>query len=199
MKFKPLYFYGAIAVIVIITLIVVSQSGESENTKPIDITSEQKLPDDEIHNPLKSGESPSKDNVSEGFKHKLEMLEKSIEENPKDTLKIREYADLLAAAHKKDKAIEYYQKLLDINPRRTDILFSLSFIYYSSGDLDKAEAETKKILIFEPDNANAQYNLGAIAAGKGDKEKAREIWTNLVEKFPDEEIGIRAKKSIEKL
>ena len=199
MKFKPLYFYGAIAVIVIITLIVVSQSGETENMKPKDVTSEQKLPDDEIHNPLKSGESPNKDNVSEGFRHKLEMLEKSIEENPNDTLKIREYADLLAAAHKKDKAIEYYQKLLDINPRRTDILFSLSFIYYSSGDLDKAEAETKKILTFEPGNANAQYNLGAIAAGKGDKEKAREIWTKLVEKYAGDEIGIRAKNSIEKL
>ena len=199
MKFKPLYFYGAIAVIVIITLIVVSQSGETENTNPTDITSEQKLPDDEIHNPLKSGESPNKDNVSEGFRHKLEMLEKSIEENPKDTLKIREYADLLAAAHKTDKAIEYYQKLLDINPRRTDILFSLSFIYYSSGDLDRAEAETKKILSFDPDNTNAQYNLGAIAAGKGDKEKAKEIWTKLVEKYADDEIGIRAKNSLEKL
>jgi len=199
MKFKPLYFYGAIAIIVIITLIVVSQSGETETNKPIDITSEQKLPDDEIHNPMKSGESPNKDNVSEGFKHKLEMLEKSIEENPKDTLKIREYADLLAAAHKKDKAIEYYQKLLDINPRRTDILFSLSFIYYSSGDLDKAETETNKILSFEPGNVNAQYNLGAIAAGKGDKEKAREIWTKLVEKYAIDEIGIRAKNSIEKL
>ena len=87
MKFKPLYFYGAIAVVVIITLIVVSQSGETGNTKPIDITSDQKLPDDEIHNPLKSGESPNKDNVSEGFRHKLEILEKSINENPNDTLK----------------------------------------------------------------------------------------------------------------
>jgi tetratricopeptide (TPR) repeat protein len=199
MKFKPLYFYGAFAVVIIVTLIIVSQSSNTDNTKPIDITSEQKLPDDEIHNPLNSGESPNKDNVSEGFKHKLEVLEKSIEENPKDTLKIREYADLLAAAHKKDKAIEYYQKLLDINPRRTDILFSLSFIYYSSGELDKAEAETKKILAFEPDNANAQYNLGAITAGKGDKEGAREIWTKLVELYADDEIGTRAKNSIEKL
>jgi tetratricopeptide (TPR) repeat protein len=199
MKFKPLYFYGVIAVAAIVTLFIVSQSSKTENTQPVDVTSEQKLPDDEIHNPLKSGESPSKDNVSEGFRQKLEMLEKSIEENPNDTLKIREYADFLAAAHKTDKAIEYYQKLLDINPRQTDILFALSFIYYSSGDLDKAAVETKKILSFEPDNANAQYNLGAIAAGKGDKEKAREIWTKLVEKYPDSEIGIKAKKSIEKL
>ena len=199
MKFKPLYFYGLIAIVAIVTLIIVSQSSKPENTKPVDITSEQKLPDDEIHKPLKSGESPNKGNVSEGFKHKLEMLEKSIKENPKDTLKIREYADLLAAAHKKDEAIKYYQKLLDINPRRTDILFSLSFIYYSSGDLDKAEAETKKILSFEPDNVNAQYNLGAISAGKGAKDKAKEIWTKLVEKYPDDEIGIRARNSIEKL
>ena len=200
MKFKPLYFYGIVAVAAIVILIVVSQSGSTENTNPVDITSEQKIPDDEIHKPLKSGgEAPNKDNVSEGFKHKLEMLEKSIEENPKDTLKIREYADLLAAAHKKDKAIEYYQKLLDINPRRTDILFSLSFIYYSSGDLDMAETETKKILSFEPDNVNAQYNLGAISAAKGAKNEAREIWKKIVEEHPDDEIGIRAKNSIEKL
>ena len=199
MKFKPLYFYGVVAVAAIIILIVVSQSGKTDNSNPEDFTSKQNLPDDAIHNPLKSGDMPNKDNVSEGFKHKLEMLEKSIQENPNDTLKIREYADLLAAAHKKDKAIEYYNKLLEINPRRTDIMFSLSFIYYSSGDIKNAELETKKILSIEPDNVNARYNLGAIFAAKGDKDKAREIWTKLMEQHSDEEIGIRAKNSIEKL
>ena len=144
MKFKPLYFYGAFAVVIIVTLIIVSQSSNTDNTKPIDITSEQKLPDDEIHNPLNSGESPNKDNVSEGFKHKLEMLEKSIEENPMDTLKIREYADLLAAAHKKDKAIEYYQKLLDINPRRTDILFHFLLFTTVPGISIKQKQKQKK-------------------------------------------------------
>ena len=44
---------------------------------------------------------------------------------------------------------------------------------------------------------SSEYNLGAIAAGKGNKEKAREIWTKLVEEYADDEIGIRAKKSIE--
>ncbi len=199
MKFKPLYFYGAIAAVVIIILIIVSQKSDQGNLKPEDITAQQKLPDDEIHNPFTSEESPGKDNVSEGFRHKLEMLKKSVEENPTDTLKIREYADILAAAHQKEQAIEYYRKILNIDPTRTDILFSLSFIYYSIGNLDEAEIQTNKILAIYPENANAQYNLGAISAGKGNREKAKEIWMKIIEQHPDKEVGIKAKKSIEKL
>ncbi len=199
MKFKPLYFYGTIAVVVIIILIIVSQKGEQGNLKPEDITAQREIPDDEIHNPFKSEESPGKDNVSEGFRHKLEMLKKSVEENPADTLKIREYADMLAAAHQKEQAIEYYHKILNIDPTRTDILFSLSFIYYSIGNLDEAEIKTNKILTIDPENANAQYNLGAISAGKGNREKAKEIWMKITEQHPDKEVGIKAKKSIEKL
>lgn len=199
MKFKPLYFYGAVAAVVIIILIIVSQRGEQGNLKQEDKTAQQELPDDEIHNPFKTKESPGKDNVSEGFRHKLEMLKKSVEENPTDTLKIREYADMLAAAHQKELAIEYYQKILNIDANRTDILFSLSFIYYSIGNLDEAEVQTNKILAIDPENTNAQYNLGAISAGKGNTEKAKEIWMKITEQHPDDEVGIKAKNSIEKL
>jgi tetratricopeptide (TPR) repeat protein len=199
MKFKPLYFYGAIAVVVIIILIVVSQQGESDNRFPKEVTTQQNPPDDEIHNPLKSGESPSKDNVSEGFRHRLEMLRKSIEENPGDTTKLKVYADLLAGAHMMEQSVEFYEKILAINPKRTDILFSLSFIYYSLGNLDKAEIQTNKILIIAPRNVNAQYNLGAIAAGKGEKERAKEIWSKIVQQYPEDEVGKKAANSIQKL
>ena len=199
MKFKPLYFYSTIAAVVIIILIIVSQQGERGNLKPEDKTAQREVPDDEIHNPFKSEGSPGKDNVSEGFRHKLEMLKKSVEENPTDTLKLREYADMLAAAHQKEQSIEYYQKILNIDPTRTDILFSLSFIYYSIGNLDEAEIQTNKILAIYPENANAQYNLGAISAGKGNREKAKEIRMKITEQHPDKEVGIKAKNSIEKL
>jgi len=199
MKFKPIYIYGVLAVVVVIVLIVASQQSTSVNNQTPDVSTNQNLPDDEIHNPLKSGTAPGKDNVSEGFKHKLEMLKNAIEQNPKDTTKIKEYADLLAAAHKKNEAISYYQKILDIDPNRIDIRFSLSFIYYSFGDLTKAEEETKEILQIDPDNANAQYNLGAIAATRGENEKAKEIWMKIVNEHPNEEVGIKAKNSIGKL
>jgi tetratricopeptide (TPR) repeat protein len=199
MKFKPLYFYSTVGVIAIIILIFLSQQDETELSQPEEVQTNQNIPDDEVHNPLKSGTNPNKNNVSESFKHKLDVLRKAIEENPEDTLKIREYADLLAAAHMKDQAIGYYKKILVVDPNRTDILFSLSFIYYSVGDLNNAELETKKIIAIEPENKNARYNLGAIAASKGEKERAMEIWKKLAEQYPNDEIGLKAKNSIEKL
>jgi len=199
MKFKPLYFYGVVFVIVVAILIILSQqSGNVENTSNENINTQQ-MPNDENHSQLKSGEAPGKNNVSQEFKHKMTILKNEVEENPSDTTKLLEYADLLSAAHKQKDAIEYYQKILSINPNRIDVLFSLSFIYYTLGDLNKSEEETKRILAIEPENTDAKYNLGAIAATKGDKEKARDIWKKLAEKYPKDEIGIKAKNSLERL
>ncbi|MEJ2494098.1 MAG: tetratricopeptide repeat protein [Ignavibacteriaceae bacterium] len=199
MKFKPLYFYGAVFIIVVAILIILSQqSGNVENASNENLNTQQ-IPNDEIHSQLKSGETPGKNNVSQEFKHKMAMLQNEVEKNPTDTTKLLEYANLLAAAHKQKEAIEYYQQILSINPNRIDVLFSLSFIYYSLGDLNKSEEETKRILAIDPENNDAKYNLGAIAATKGDKEKARDIWQRLAEKYPEDEIGIKAKNSLERL
>ena len=199
MKFKPIYLYGALLILVILFLIIVSnQSGSDEVVKET-VSNEGKIPEDDIHKPLRSGEQPNKDNVSEGFKHRVDVLKKAIEENPNDTTSLRKYADLLAAAHMSEEAIRYYNKILQIDPNRTDILFSLSFIHHSQGDMKSAEDYTNRILVIEPDNANALYNLGAISATNGETEKAKEIWRKLVEQYPDKEIGIRAKNSVEKL
>ena len=199
MKFKPLYFYGAVFIIVVAILIILSQqSGNVENASNENLNTQQ-IPNDEIHSQLKSGETPGKNNVSREFKHKMAMLQNEVEKNPTDTTKLLEYANLLAAAHKQKEAIEYYQQILSINPNRIDVLFSLSFIYYTLGDLNKSEEETKRILAIDPENNDAKYNLGAIAATKGDKEKARDIWQRLAEKYPEDEIGIKAKNSLERL
>lgn len=199
MKFKPLYFYGAVFIIVVAILIILSQqSGNVENASNENLNTQQ-IPNDEIHSQLKSSETPGKNNVSQEFKHKMAMLQNEVEKNPTDTTKLLEYADLLAAAHKQKEAIEYYQQILSINPNRIDVLFSLSFIYYSLGDLNKSEEETKRILAIDPENNDAKYNLGAIAVTKGDKEKARDIWQRLAEKYPEDEIGIKAKNSLERL
>ena len=197
-KFKPLYFYGSVFIIVVAVLIIISQqSGETTNNTGEDL-SKQEMPNDEIHNPLKSN-APGRNNVSQEFKHKMGMLKKSVEENPSDTTKLLQYADLLVAAHQQKEAMVYYLKILSINPNRTDVLFSLSFIYYTLGDLKKSEEETIKILTINPGDLNAQYNLASIAATKGDKEKAKEIWKTLAEKYPKDQIGIKAKNSLEKL
>lgn len=199
MKFRPIYLYGILFIIVILFLVVVSNQPGSDNTGNNPVSHNGNIPDDSIHNPLRSGDSPSKKNVSAEFRHRVEMLKKAIEENPNDTTSLREYADLLTAAHMQQESLEYYKRILDFDPNRIDILFSLSFIYYSLGDMKNAGSFTNRIIVIEPENANALYNLGAISATIGDTKKAKEIWTKLARKYPDTGIGKRSKNSVEKL
>lgn len=200
MKFKPIYLYGVIALAVIVTLLVVSQSSNTDEKVKGDITNKQ-MPMDDVHKKLNNGmmQDPSGSNVSEEAKHKIAVMKKDVDANPNDTLKMREYADFLAAAHKPDDALLYYQKILDKDKRRKDIYFSITYIYYTKGDLVKAEDVTKTMIKLFPADPMANYNLGAIEATKGNKDKAREIWTKLIEENLDNETTELAKNSINRL
>jgi tetratricopeptide (TPR) repeat protein len=199
MKFKPIYFYGIIAVVVVIILIVVSQTSNNEKVN-VDITNKQ-MPMDDVHKNLNSGgmQNPTGSNVTEEVKHKIEVMKKDVESNPNDTLKIREYADFLAAAHKPDEALLYYQKIIDKDKKRKDIYFAITYVHYTKGNLAKAEEVTRTMLQIFPGDPMAIYNLGAIEATKGNKEKAREIWTKLIKDNPNDETSELAKNSLNKL
>ncbi len=106
------------------------------------------MPTDDVHKNLNKEmmNNPSGANVSEEVKHKLQVMKKDVDANPSDTLKMREYADFLAAAHHPEDASIYYQKILEKDKNRKDIYFSLTFVYYNQGNLVKAEEVTRKML-----------------------------------------------------
>lgn len=197
-KFKPFYLYGLLLLIIVIILYFSSQS----NNLPSKLTSsniaENKLPNDEIHKNLGT-QQPGKSNVNSDILKKLDELKKLADSEPQDTLKIREYADLLLAAHKSDEAIKYYNEILDINKKRKDILQAITLAYYNKGDLTKAEETIRQTLRFFPDDPESNYNLGAVEASKGNYDKAREIWKKLIDKYPQSEISDLAKNSLNKL
>ena len=199
MKFKPIYLYGIIAVVVVMVLLIVSQTGNNEKTN-VDITNKQ-MPMDEVHKKLNDGitQNPSSSNVSEEVKHKLEVMKKDVDSHPSDTLKMREYADFLAAAHKPDEALLYYQKILEKDKNRKDIYFAITFLYYNQGNLAKAEEITKQMLTLFPNDPMVIYNVGAIEATKGNKDKARQIWTKLIQTYPNDKTSELAKNSLSKL
>ena len=197
MKFKPLYAYLSLIVILIVLLVVFTQKNKSNETAG-DITNKE-MPNDDMHKGLQNGEAPNKSNVSADIIRKMEELKKEAEENPNDTLKLKEYADFLAEAHKPDEAIKYYQKILSVDPKRTDVLFSLSFIFYNKRDYDKSEEYTNKILSYDKNNPLALYNLGAISATRGDKNKAKEIWNGIITKYPNSEAAKTAEESLSNL
>lgn len=197
MRFKPLYAYLSLVVVLIVLLIVFTQKNKS-NEIPGDIN-KQEIPNDDIHKGLQNGDAPNKSNVSADIIRKMEELKKEAEENPDDTSKIKEYADFLTEAHKPDEAVKYYQKILKTDPKRTDVLFTLSFIYYNKHDYDKSEEYTNRILSYDQNNPLALYNLGAISATKGDKNKAKEIWNSIILKYPSSEAAKTAKQSLSDL
>jgi tetratricopeptide (TPR) repeat protein len=159
------------------------------------------MPMDDVHKKLNNGitQNPSSSNVSEEVKHKIDVMKKYVDANPSDTLKMREYADFLTAAHKPDEALLYYQKIIDNDNKREDIYFSMTFIYYTKGNLVKAEEISLKMLQLFPDNPMVNYNIGAIEATKGNKDKAREIWTKLIKDHPGDQTSELAKNSLSKL
>lgn len=200
MKFKPIYLYGAIAIaaIAILLIIVIQEKSDSTQTP---VTNDQTMPNDDVHNQLKNqgSTSPGKENVSEEYKKKLADLEHAVNENPKDTIALRNYADYLAASHKMNEAIPYYQKILDINPKRSDIRFSLAVIYFTKQDFEKCKEENEKVLSFDSQNQMAYYNLGAVAATQGRKDKAKEYWNKVISINANTETGQLAKESLSKL
>ena len=201
MKFKPLYFYGLVLVAVVIILVVVTQQDNVEENLSDNKISTEEMPQDDVHSQFRneSNDSPSKENLSEEYHQKLAELKKTVEQNPSDTLAIRQYADYLAAAHQNDEAVSNYSKILEIDPSRIDILFNLSFIYYNAGNMDKADEYINRVLKLEPKHVSALYNKGAISATRGDTETAREIWNRIVNDFPESETTALAKQSLERL
>ncbi len=200
MNFKPIYLYGIILIALIVFLVFLSEKNGNVETVNQNITTE-KIPEDEIHSGLKNqmNSNPNKDNVSQQYHEHLKTLQDAVDKNPNDTLKLRELADFLAAAHKTDDAVKYYEKILLINPKRSDIRFSLSYLYYTKGNLAAAEEQNNKVLGYSPEDEMALYNLGAIAATKGDKDKARELWNRVIKMNPDSETGKLASESLLKL
>jgi tetratricopeptide (TPR) repeat protein len=197
MKIKPVYLYAGIIILAIAFLVFFNSNDDPDVKKDLGTN---EMPDDDVHRELKDQmQTPGKGNVSGEIKHQLEMLKKAVEENPKDTLKMKEYADLLAASHRSDEAIIYYYNILNINPARTDILFSLAFIYYNKKNYEKAEDIINKVLLYEPANTQAMYNLGAIAAANSNKARARNLWEKLVKDYPGSEASKLAQSSLGKL
>lgn len=199
MKIKPLYIYITVFIVFVVGVIILSNSGTVKKAGP-DISG--KMPNDEIHKGMAApgkGEAPSKENVLEHAKQEMAALKADLEKTPDDTVKMKEYAAMLGAGHQPKEAIKLYEKILTKGPKRIDILLSLTFLSFDQGDLANAENYTNKILLINKDNPEANYNLGAIEATKGNKDKAREIWTNVIKRFPNNDVAQLAKSSLQKL
>lgn len=209
MKFKPLYLYGIIFVVIIVAIVLTSSGNSNVDTANNSMTAMQndanqgmgEMPNDAIHNGMSGMNegAPSKNNVRADFYKQLDTYEEELKNNPNDTTIMRNYADLLGMSHQTEKAIDLYNRILAIDPNRVDILISEGVVFYNSNKIDEAEVVTKKIVSLDKNNIEAKYNLGVIAATKGNNNEAIKIWEKLVEKYPDTEVGKLSKEALGKM
>ena len=202
MKIKPLFLYILVIAVALIVILFYSKIENSESTETSTSNAEindQQMPNDSVHAQFNQSSAPSSSNVSEAFKTRMRSLGEYVDKNPNDTVKVKEYADLLFAAHDPAKAMEYYKSILKKNPNRIDILMNLTLVNFNENNIGEAEKYTDQILQIDPDNLEANYNLGVIAVKKGNIELAREKWGKLVKNYPNTEIGKTAGVSLAKL
>lgn len=193
MKIKPIYIYLGVFVIFIVAVIFFSNSAKNSNqAKEINLNTQ--MPNDDVHKGTAAqgnGDMPSKSNVMKEAVEKMNALKTAVEKNPNDTLKVREYAQMVQA-HNPDEAIKLYENILQIGSKRTDLMLELTFLYFNKGDIKKAEVYNNKVLSIDRNNLIANYNLGGLAQAKGDIKTAKTIWQNLAKKYPNTQVGSMA-------
>jgi tetratricopeptide (TPR) repeat protein len=200
MKLKAIYIYLGVFIIFVAAVIFFSKTTNDSN-KAMEINPQAQMPDDDIHGKMKSqgnGDTPSKSNLMQDAVERINALKSEAEKSPNDTLKVREYADVLIA-HKPEEAIKLYERILRIDSKRTDILLQLTFVYFNQGDMKKAEEFNSKVLTVDNNNLIAKFNIGGLAQAKGDERKAKSVWQDLANRYPQTEVGKLAAQLVQQL
>ena len=197
MHFFRRYIYLILFIVALITL--VTFSSESNNVETI--VENEVMPKDDVHNTFESNNSinPSGSNVSSSIITKMKDLEDYVQSNPNDTLKIKEYADLLAGAHNEDNALDLYILILSKDEGRTDIISNISVLYYNKNMFPEAKEYIIKLIESDPKDTEAIYNLGVVEARMGDIDAAKKQWEDLSKNHPNTKMSDMAKESIKKL
>lgn len=190
MKFqiKYLYLFLGLFVVGMIAYFLVAREAEKKNTA--------QMPDDEIHRGLRDRQSMQMDKE---LLVKIDSLKQIVNQNPKDTIALNHLGFFLMQAHKFDEAEIYFENLLKINPDRLDVLNVLAEMNFNLQKFEKSENYLKRIIKLEKDNEVAQYNLGVVYVMQGRKDEAKKVWTELIKKNPDSELGKMAKESLQGL
>jgi tetratricopeptide (TPR) repeat protein len=200
MKIRPIIIYLSVFVVFVVALIIFSNMAKKSNN-PENLSGSQ-MPNDQIHKGMNSegmGNTPSQSNVMQEAIEKLNKLKVEYEKNPSDTLKMREYADMLTLSHKSEEALNIYNQILTRDAKRVDVMLQQTFIYFNDGKFDKALEATNKALKIDNNHAVSKYNLGAIYNAMGQKEKAVSIWKEVAKNFAKTEVGHIAEQSLKQI
>lgn len=101
----------------------------------------------------------------------IEMLAKSMKENPTDSVAIR-LGHILLSKGVLDKAIAAFDEALRLNPRAFEARVGKGVALGRQGELDKAEQLLREALVLNPNPVRVHYELGLIFEKRGEFDKS---------------------------
>lgn len=125
---------------------------------------------------------------------KINDLEKAIGQNPNDSGRIVELANLLFDSGLYDRAVVNYKKYLEMRPDDVNARVDLGICYFNKKDYNSAIAEMEKALKYDPRHIMANFNLGIVNLNAGNVEKAKSWFRKVIEIEPKSEYAEKAEE-----
>jgi tetratricopeptide (TPR) repeat protein len=119
------------------------------------------------------------------FSQAQEILNRMVEEFPKD----REVHVFAAMEQQRlenyDQAISAYDRVVELDPDYAQAYNSLGYLYLAKGDLDRAKENLEKYRKMVSDEANPYDSIGELEQARGDYQEALKYYQKALDMNPD--------------
>ncbi len=198
MNASRLYMLIGLALVAIIVIVLLLPEEGEVPQQPE--TAEQMPPGHPDVPGMGADGAPGAGNVRTDFMEEFKRLgDKIATQSESDTSDVLVYARMLLDAHQAANAVPLFERYVDAAPENTAAMLDLSVAYFETKQQEKAEAITRSVLSIDPKNTTAMYNLGALRAVTEKKAEARQIWQELIDKYPDSPDAARAREMMKQL
>lgn len=132
---------------------------------------------------------------------KVTELEGKVKANAKDTVAMRDLANIYFQAGEFANAATWTEKVVALEPENTDARLALGAATFNDGDAAAAEKQWREVLRLDPKNAEAHYDLGFLYLGQNPPqvEKAEAEWAKVSELAPGSDLAKTADAHLERL
>ncbi len=125
---------------------------------------------------------------------KINELEETVKNNPKDTSAILDLAHAKNDAGMFEQAIENYKQYLKLVPKDPDARIDMGICYYNLKDFDTAISEMQEAVKIDPQHQIGFLDLGIVSLAKGDMQQSREFLQKAVQLDPGSDYGKKAEE-----
>ena len=133
-----------------------------------------------------------------GFGQLIEEFERMIKKDPKNPSVRANLGDIYFESGRYQEAIEQYKIALELNPKDADTLNDIGLAHYYTGKPELAVEYLRKGTEVDPLFQRGWLSLGVVLVSVDKTKEAKEAWQKAYALDPNSEVGVEAKKFMER-